>query len=123
MTKLNHLAIDNSELTERSKFILEWQEYQLLRQETEEHLRIVSEHKKILDKYKNNFVKSCIELQKLGYTKDELASMSGVSRITITKYMEIAGFTSSKQQTDKARRTNTKVRNLVENKKGNINGN
>ena len=107
------------QLTERSKFILEWQEYQLLRQETEAHLRIVSEHKKIIEEYRNNFVKSCIELQKLGYTKDELASMSGVSRITITKYMEIAGFTSTKQQTDKARRNNTKVRNIMENMKGN----
>ena len=105
------------QLSERSKFILEWQEYQFFRQETEEHLRIVSEHKKIIDEHKNNFIKSCIELQKLGYTKDELASMSGVSRITITKYMEIAGFTSSKQQTDKARRNNTKVRNIIENKK------
>ena len=107
------------QLTERNKFILEWREYERLRQKTEKHLRIVSEHKKILDEYRNNFIKSCIELQKLGYTKDELASMSGVSRITITKYMEIAGFTSSKQQTDKARRTNTKVRNIIEYKKGN----
>ncbi len=63
-------------------------------------LDIVKSYKRMNKEY---FVNACIELQKKGYTKEQIAELSGMSRQTITNYMKQFGFTATKQETSERR--------------------
>jgi len=48
---------------------------------------------------RKEFINACINLQKSGVTKDELANLSNVSRQTISNWMKEFGFTSTRIET------------------------
>ena len=60
---------------------------------------------------KQEFVNACINLQKIGVTKDELANLSDVSRQTISNWMKEFGFTSTKIETAARKYSYLRMRN------------
>ena len=52
---------------------------------------------------KDLFINSCIKLRKTGYTIEQIESMSGVTRKTISKWLREKGHSQTKQETSMLR--------------------
>lgn len=52
---------------------------------------------------RREFINACINLQKSGVTKEELAKLSNVSRQTISNWLKEFGFTSTRKETSTRR--------------------
>ena len=52
---------------------------------------------------RKEFINACINLQKSGVTKYELANLSNVSRQTISNWLKEFGFTSTRKETSTRR--------------------